>query len=178
MTSPKRPPWAYHGQLGFYVGPAMNHYRCMTCFIPQTRQERISDTIQFFPSKINFPIVSINEQLINALEQITSIIGSMDFIHLNKNLQINNDTTQALNFLYKLLQHMSQGYKNIPLSPATNFMTPPIIPILLPSMTPDVPLHDHPPTQHISPQTPRPTTTPSHADLLRVQLQTKLNQVC
>ena len=29
--STKRVSWAYHGQIGFYIGPAFEHYRCMTC---------------------------------------------------------------------------------------------------------------------------------------------------
>ena len=68
------------------------------------------NTVQFFPSKINFPVVSINEKLMHAPETITTILSSTDFINLNKSLQINSDTTQALDFLCKLLQRMSQQY--------------------------------------------------------------------
>ena len=35
----KRASCAYHGQLGFYIGLAIDHYRCLKCFVPQTRQE-------------------------------------------------------------------------------------------------------------------------------------------
>ena len=45
----QRGSWDPHGMVGFYVGPAMNHYRCFRCYIPTTRAERISDTISFVP---------------------------------------------------------------------------------------------------------------------------------
>ena len=38
-------PWGYHGTLGYYVAPATEHYRCMTCFIPLTRSECIMPTL-------------------------------------------------------------------------------------------------------------------------------------
>ena len=79
-----RASWAYHGQLDFYVGPAMEHYRCMTCYIPQTRQEQIADTIQFLPSKIKSPSISLNEQIMYALNKIITIIGTKQFKTINK----------------------------------------------------------------------------------------------
>ena len=114
----------------------------------------------------------------NTLEQITSIIGSTDFIRLNKNLQINNDTTEALNFLCKLLKYMSQEHKTMPLAPSTNCLTPPILPIPPLSMSPNGTSHVPPSTHDIPLKTPCPTAPLSHADLPRVQLQRKLNQVC
>ena len=48
----QRRTWAMHGINGWYVGPAPNHYRCMTCYIPSTYKERISDTIQVIPHLI------------------------------------------------------------------------------------------------------------------------------
>jgi hypothetical protein len=32
--------WAYHGKEGWYVGPAMEHYRCVKCYIPTPGRER------------------------------------------------------------------------------------------------------------------------------------------
>ena len=36
-----------HGQRGFYVGPAMHHYRCWRVYITKTRSLRVTDTIHF-----------------------------------------------------------------------------------------------------------------------------------
>ena len=101
-----RASWAYHGTLGFYVSPAMEHYRCMTCYIPTTRKERIADTIQFFPSKLNFPTLTLNDQLMFALEKITTILGSKDFHKTTKKLHIDDTTISALQYLTSLLNRM------------------------------------------------------------------------
>ena len=48
-TPSTRRSWSPHGIVGWYVGPAMDHYRCFRCFIPKTGNERIAETVQFFP---------------------------------------------------------------------------------------------------------------------------------
>ena len=48
----QRASWSYHGEEGWYVGPSMEHYRCVKCYIPSTARERDVDTLQFFPAKI------------------------------------------------------------------------------------------------------------------------------
>ena len=40
--------WAPHGEPVWYIGPAMEHYRFHKAYIPKTRAERISDTVDFF----------------------------------------------------------------------------------------------------------------------------------
>ena len=32
----KRDSWSFHGEDGWYIGPAMDHYRCIICYIPST----------------------------------------------------------------------------------------------------------------------------------------------
>ena len=34
--------WAYHGEQGWYVGPALHHYRCYRCFLPKSGREIIT----------------------------------------------------------------------------------------------------------------------------------------
>ena len=53
-----RSSWAPHGIDGFYVGPAPNHYRCYTCYIPFTKRTRISDTIAWLPSSTDTTVLS------------------------------------------------------------------------------------------------------------------------
>ena len=78
----------------------------MTCYIPNTRQERIADTIQFFPQKIKFPTLSLNEHLVYAKEIIATILNSKKFKTLNNTLNLDENTINALQFLTKLLQNM------------------------------------------------------------------------
>jgi hypothetical protein len=44
----QRPSWAYHGIEGWYVGPSMEHYRCVKCYITSSGRERDVDTLEFF----------------------------------------------------------------------------------------------------------------------------------
>jgi hypothetical protein len=37
--------WAPHGQDGWYIGPALEHYRCYTVYITKTRSNRTVETI-------------------------------------------------------------------------------------------------------------------------------------
>ena len=43
----QRRSWDYHGQLGWYVGPALYHHWCFRCFVPSTSTEIITDTVKF-----------------------------------------------------------------------------------------------------------------------------------
>jgi hypothetical protein len=39
--------WDYRAKQGFYVGPALDHYRCFELVKSETKQKVISDTVQF-----------------------------------------------------------------------------------------------------------------------------------
>ena len=46
----ERPSWFNHGPRGFYVGPAIKHYRNYVCFMSKFKALRISNTVDFFPT--------------------------------------------------------------------------------------------------------------------------------
>jgi hypothetical protein len=48
----ERASWAQHGIIGFYVGPAPEHYRCYQIYIPSTKGIRVSDCLEWFPADI------------------------------------------------------------------------------------------------------------------------------
>jgi hypothetical protein len=60
--------------LGFYIGPAFDHYRCYTVYIVETRSERISDTVEFFPEKVFMPIPSSTDLAIAAARDLTNAL--------------------------------------------------------------------------------------------------------
>ena len=66
------------------------HYQCMKCFIPATRSEQIADIIQFFPQKIDFPSMTLNEHLLNALDKIAVILFKKIFGQYNDILQVDS----------------------------------------------------------------------------------------
>jgi hypothetical protein len=54
----QRRTWAPHGQHGYYLGPAMHHYRCQNVYITSTASERIVDILEFFPHNSPMPQLS------------------------------------------------------------------------------------------------------------------------
>lgn len=71
-----RKSWGYHGKVGWYVGPAKNHYRCYRVFVPETATEIITDTLKFLPHKIPFPTMSINDHMKVAIDNIVTLLSS------------------------------------------------------------------------------------------------------
>jgi hypothetical protein len=45
----QRASWDPHGLDGYYLGPALDHYRCYQVHITKTKGTRIVDTVEFFP---------------------------------------------------------------------------------------------------------------------------------
>jgi hypothetical protein len=48
-TPNRRRTWAPHGKDGWYIIPALEHYRCYTVYVTKTRGERVVETVDFFP---------------------------------------------------------------------------------------------------------------------------------
>ena len=68
--------WGYHGEKGWYIGPAINHYRCFKCYTPTTAREVIADTVKFIPKKIPFPEIRIETYLQKAIEKIIYLLDN------------------------------------------------------------------------------------------------------
>ena len=95
-----RASWDLHGLMGFYIGPALNHYRCYTCHVPKTRSERTADTVTYIPSKIHIPEFDAKAHFHQALNDIVQIIRKPP-----KNLPFltaGNDTTNAIHLLAEI----------------------------------------------------------------------------
>ena len=75
----------------------------MKCYVPLTRQERVADTIQFFPNKIDFPALSINDHLLNALDTIASLLTHQNNPTSKQLLQLSPTNLEALQTLATLL---------------------------------------------------------------------------
>ena len=70
----QRGSWSPHGVEGFYLGPALEHYRCYRGWVVKTQRERISDTIAWHPQTIKMPGASEKELLIKALTDLQTTI--------------------------------------------------------------------------------------------------------
>jgi hypothetical protein len=70
----KRRTWAPHGQHGYYLGPAMHHYRCQNVYISATASECIVDTLEFFPHNYQMPQLSSTDILLMAAKDMTDAL--------------------------------------------------------------------------------------------------------
>ena len=65
-----RESWAPHGLSGFYLGPALLHYRSFRVFISSTKGFRVSDSISWHPAKLRLPGSSKEEIIFATAEKI------------------------------------------------------------------------------------------------------------
>ena len=87
--------WDLNGESGWYVAPAMDHYRCITGYFPRSRRTRICDTVTFFPHTIPFPEVRVDDYLRQAATDILDILTNPPSTTL-PTLQAGDETRNAL----------------------------------------------------------------------------------
>ena len=61
MKPEQQASWDPNAKLGWYIGPSLHHYRCLKCFMPQTRTEIDADTIAFIPHTIPIPETKVED---------------------------------------------------------------------------------------------------------------------
>ena len=66
-----RKSWDPHCEEGWYVGPALNHYRCFTIIAKATSATRIVETVHFLPKYVKVPAPNTAEELIIAAKELT-----------------------------------------------------------------------------------------------------------
>ena len=71
-----RPSWGLHRDDAFFIGPALQHYRCVKYYILKMRSTCISDTIAFFPTTVPAPSTTLNEHLRQANSNIVTLLIS------------------------------------------------------------------------------------------------------
>jgi hypothetical protein len=69
----ERGAWACHGIVGYYIGPAMKHYRNYNSYIPETRGIQTTNTIEFSPEKVEVPTTSTTDRLARVTEDLFAI---------------------------------------------------------------------------------------------------------
>jgi hypothetical protein len=71
-----RTSYGQHGEVGWYIGPSFDHYRCWKCYFPHTMTERDVLTVEFFPEKIPFPKFTTDAYLRQTAEDMLSLLSS------------------------------------------------------------------------------------------------------
>jgi hypothetical protein len=69
-----RKTWAPHAVDGWYLGPALRHYRCYRVWSSDTCAERIVDTLTWLPTQVRMPTLSTNDLLLAAANDIVSAL--------------------------------------------------------------------------------------------------------
>jgi hypothetical protein len=69
VHDPQRAKWDPYGQVGFYLGPSLNHYRSYRCLISATNSIRVSSSIILYPV---VPGTSRLDQLLSLTQQLTT----------------------------------------------------------------------------------------------------------
>jgi hypothetical protein len=78
--------WDPHGVDGYYLGPALDHYRCYQFHITKTKGTRIVDTVEFSPSKTAMPHTSSKDLASIAALELSNVLQEpapvAPFIHI------------------------------------------------------------------------------------------------
>ena len=99
--------WSDHGAHGWYVGPAPQHYRNYTVYVNHSRDERTSDTVDFFPTKFAMPKTSSNDRAIAAIEDLAHELRNPK--PASPFLQRGTPTNDAYRKLEELLKNIPSG---------------------------------------------------------------------
>ena len=86
----KRASWATHGVDGWYLGPAVEHYRCYRVYVNNTRAERNSDIVNFFPQHTKVPSISANDATTTAAQELLATLFNLKPIQNGKRWSTNN----------------------------------------------------------------------------------------
>ena len=151
--------FAPHGSLGYYVGPALEHYRCYTIFFPSTQRTRECVSIQWFPQAIPFPKVSQLEYLQQTADDLLCLLGPSSSPPAFPSLTFGSSTRNAYLDIARLLKRATTPPDN-----AARSTVPPASPL---------PVHilDLPPSP-VPPMPPLPSPPPTPPHLLRPRLPT------
>ena len=98
--------WAPHAIPGWYVGPAMDHYRCYRVWVEETRSERTANTIVVWqPTQVQLPKTSSADAATQAAQEL---IHALQNPHLVSPLApISNEHQHALQQLADIFNSAS-----------------------------------------------------------------------
>ena len=114
--------WEYHGKMGLYIGPSLDHYRCLKIYILITHSDIIADTVEFIPKQIPFPNSTTETFLKQTLGDLLKLVK--DKRQMNIFQAFYGDAVQ--NVLQEL-SHILQRHKFAPNATVTSGQTTKVI---------------------------------------------------
>jgi hypothetical protein len=82
-----RASWAPHATDGYYIGPAVDHYRCLRFYIPATRRFWFADTWHLYPTHYQIPVSSQHDLSIAAAEDLLASLGGTVPVSTNEKIK-------------------------------------------------------------------------------------------
>jgi hypothetical protein len=67
--------WGYHAMSGWYVVPALHHYRCIKTIMVHTEGERITNTFKFNHNALPMPSITQADYIVDAAHRLSSAIA-------------------------------------------------------------------------------------------------------
>ena len=67
--------WAPRGTDAWYIGPSLEHYRCVRCYNPKTFKERDADTVTYLPTVVPLPKTTTEDFLRQNVSDILDILN-------------------------------------------------------------------------------------------------------
>ncbi len=148
----QRKTWDPHGIDGWYLGPALDHYRCYRVFAVKTKAERITDTAEFFPKHTPVPYPTPTDVAVQATETLIRVLQNP--IPSTKFAHIGHDQLTAIQTIADIFQrHASPRVPTKDTNQRKGSPTRPnTLPRVLPTTAPRKTIHRYP-TRHIISQT-------------------------
>ena len=76
-----RASWAPHGIPGFYLGPALHHYRCYNVWAIPTNLPRVTDTVAWFLDPLQLPLPTPHDLLLAAIYDLQRALSYVAKAH-------------------------------------------------------------------------------------------------
>jgi hypothetical protein len=67
--------WDFRAKSGFYIGPALESYRCFKLVNADTKSQVISDTVKIFYSYLSVPASSTEDQIVHGLQIVAGALA-------------------------------------------------------------------------------------------------------
>ena len=102
-TPEDRATWDLNGENGWYIGPSLQHYRCVKCYFPKSRRVRDIPKIEIIPHAIPIPEVKLTDHLRQAASDIVSILQTPPST-TSMSLEAGDPTRNALQKIAEILE--------------------------------------------------------------------------
>ncbi len=90
--------WDFRAKEGFYIGPALKHYRCYRVLATESNVLMVSDAVKFRPHNVPSPDVELTDKILAALNAINGTLARGP-------APPSDDQLQAISTLRTILQH-------------------------------------------------------------------------